>query len=101
MPVVFLVVFLDIVGFSIIIPIFVYYAMGLGATREVATAMLSIYPAAMLVASPILGRLSDKYGRKPLMLASLLGAILGYLALGFAGSLWVVGLARAMQGAMA
>jgi DHA1 family tetracycline resistance protein-like MFS transporter len=101
MPIVFLVVFLDIVGFSIIIPIFVYYAMGLGATREMATAMLAIYPAAMLIASPILGRLSDRHGRKPLMLVSLLGAVAGYLLLGFAGSLWVVGLARAVQGAMA
>ena len=51
MPIVFLVVFLDIVGFSIIIPIFVYYAMGLGASRELATALLAIYPAAMLVAT--------------------------------------------------
>ena len=95
MPVVFLVVFLDIVGFSIIIPIFVYYAMELGASRELATAMLSIYPLAMLLATPILGRLSDLYGRKPIMLASLFGAILGYLMLGFAASLWVVALARA------
>jgi DHA1 family tetracycline resistance protein-like MFS transporter len=100
-PIVFLVVFLDIVGFSIIIPIFVYYAMGLGASREVATAMLAIYPAAMLVASPLLGRFSDLHGRKPVMVASLLGAIAGYLLLGFANSLWVVALARFMQGFMA
>ena len=101
MPVVFLVVFLDIVGFSIIIPIFVYYAMELGASRELATAMLSIYPLAMLLATPILGRLSDLCGRKPIMLASLFGAILGYLMLGFAASLWVMALARALQGGMA
>jgi DHA1 family tetracycline resistance protein-like MFS transporter len=101
MPIVFLVVFLDIVGFSIIIPIFVYYAMGLGASREMATAMLAIYPAAMLVASPLMGRLSDRHGRKPIMLISLLGAIAGYLLLGFANNLWVVALARAVQGAMA
>lgn len=101
MPIVFLVVFLDIVGFSIIIPIFVYYAMGLGASRELATAMLAIYPAAMLVASPLLGRFSDLHGRKPIMVVSLVGAILGYLLLGFADSLWVVALARLMQGFMA
>ncbi len=101
MPVVFLVVFLDIVGFSIIVPIFVYYAMSLGASRELATAMLALYPLAMLLMTPVLGRLSDLYGRKPIMLASLAGAVFGYLALGFAASLWVVVIARLVQGAMA
>ncbi|MEH6605726.1 MAG: MFS transporter [Pseudomonadales bacterium] len=101
MAILFLVAFLDIVGFSIIIPIFVYYAMALGASAQLATMFLALYPLAMLLATPILGKLSDQYGRKPVLLVCLFGAIGGYMMLGLAGSLWTIAVARIIQGALA
>jgi DHA1 family tetracycline resistance protein-like MFS transporter len=101
MKIAFLVAFLDIVGFTIIIPVFVYYAQSMGASAQLATAMLGIYPLAMLIATPILGRLSDKHGRKPIIILCLVGAVGGYLMLGFASSLIVIALSRLIQGCMA
>ena len=100
MPILFLIAFLDIVGFSIIIPIFVYFAMDLGASEKLATAFLGIYPIAMLLATPVLGRLSDRYGRKPILAFCMFGLIVGYCILGFASNLWWLALARLVQGAV-
>jgi DHA1 family tetracycline resistance protein-like MFS transporter len=101
MPILFLVVLLDAAGFGIIIPVFLYYALQLGAAPEQATMFFSIYPIAIILSSPLLGRLSDRMGRKPVLLVTLLLACGGYLLLGLAHSLWMLALARFVQGAMA
>lgn len=101
MRILFFVALLDSAGFGIIIPVFLYYALQLGATPELATLYFSIYPIAIVFSSPLLGLLSDRYGRKPILLVTLLGAFGGYMLLGFAGSLWMLALARFIQGIMA
>jgi len=101
MLIVFLVIVLDLIGFGIMVPILAYYVVQLGGGPELATFCMALYAIGMFVATPILGRLSDFYGRKPILMLSMVGAIIGYLMLGFAQSLWVVALARLLAGFMA
>ena len=63
MNVLFFVALLDTAGFGIIIPVFLYYAQQLGASAEVGTAIFSIYPIAMMIGAPWMGRLSDRFGQ--------------------------------------
>ncbi|MEH6591698.1 MAG: MFS transporter [Halioglobus sp.] len=101
MLIVFLVIVLDLIGFGIMVPILAYYVIQLGGGPELATFCMALYAIGMLISTPILGRLSDYYGRRPVLMISMVGAILGYLMLGFAESLWVVGLSRVIAGLMA
>ncbi|MGJ8685932.1 MAG: MFS transporter [Spongiibacteraceae bacterium] len=101
MLIVFLVIVLDLIGFGIMVPIFPYYAQQLGAGPELATLLMASYSAALFISTPILGRLSDYYGRKPVLLLSMAGAVVGYLMLASASSLWMIAFARFFGGAMA
>lgn len=101
MLIVFLVIVLDLIGFGIMVPILAYYVVQLGGGPELATFCMALYSLGMLVSTPILGRLSDYYGRKPILMLSMIGAIAGYLMLGFAESLWMVALSRVIAGLMA
>ena len=101
MLIVFLVIVLDLIGFGIMVPILAYYVIQLGGGPELATLCMALYAIGMLVSTPILGRLSDYYGRRPILMLSMIGAIAGYLLLGFAESLWMVALSRVIAGLMA
>lgn len=101
MRILLLIALLDTAGFGIIIPVFLYYALQLGATPQMATIFFSIYPIAFMLASPVLGHLSDRVGRKPVMLACLFAASLGYLVLGLTESLLWLAMSRFIQGAAA
>ena len=101
MHILLVIALLDTAGFGIIIPIFLYYALHLGATPEMATMFFSIYPIAFMLSSPILGRLSDQLGRKPVMLCCLFMASVGYLVLGVTESLLWLAMSRFIQGAAA
>lgn len=101
MLIVFLVIVLDLIGFGIMVPILAYYVIQLGGGPELATFCMALYAIGMFISTPILGRLSDHYGRKPILMFSMVGAIIGYLMLGFAQSLWVVALSRIIAGLMA
>jgi DHA1 family tetracycline resistance protein-like MFS transporter len=101
MLIVFLVIVLDLIGFGIMVPILAYYVIQLGGGPELATFCMSLYAIGMFISTPILGRLSDYYGRRPVLMISMVGAIIGYLMLGFAESLWMVGLSRIVAGSMA
>ncbi len=92
---IFLVVFVDLLGFSLILPLLPFYAEEYGATPAVVGLLVASYAAASLVGSPILGRLSDRYGRRPILLLSVFGTLLGFLLLGFAAPLGEA-LARAL-----
>jgi len=98
--VIFITVFIDLVGFGIVIPVLPYYAEGtrFGATPREVAFLFASYSVMQLVFAPVLGRLSDKYGRRPILLISLLGTSLGFLILGFASTLWMLFLGRIIDG---
>ncbi len=81
---VFLVIFIDLMGFGLILPLIPYYAEAYGASTFVAGLLVASYAAAQFIGAPILGRLSDRYGRKPILMASILGTSVGFLLLGLA-----------------
>ncbi len=98
--VIFITVFIDLVGFGIVIPVLPYYAEGtkFGATPSQVGILFASYSVMQLIFSPVLGRLSDKYGRRPILLLSLLGTAVGFLVLGFATTLWMLFLGRIIDG---
>ncbi len=98
---IFIVILADMIGFGIMIPIFAYYVLQLGGTAQTATLLMGLYSFAMFFSAPLLGRLSDRYGRKPILMLSMFGACLGYVLLAFADSLWLVALSRILSGCMA
>jgi MFS transporter, DHA1 family, tetracycline resistance protein len=97
----FIVVVIDVLGFGIMVPLLPYMAESFGAEPMQLTMLLGVYSFCQLVASPVLGRLSDRYGRRPILLIGLAGNCVSYLMLGFAGNLWWLLVARVLGGIMA
>jgi len=85
-----LVVFIDLLGFSLILPLLPYYAEKYGATQFVTGLLVASYAVMQLIGAPLLGRLSDRYGRRPVLLASVFGTFIGFLLLGFADNIGTV-----------
>jgi DHA1 family tetracycline resistance protein-like MFS transporter len=98
--VIFITVFIDLVGFGIVIPVLPYYAEGshFGATPREVGLLFASYSVMQLIFSPVLGRLSDRYGRRPILLISLMGTCLGFLILGFATTLTMLFIGRIIDG---
>ncbi|MBL6959186.1 MAG: MFS transporter [Rhodospirillales bacterium] len=101
MLILFLIVFIDLVGFGVIIPLLPFYAEHYQASPEVVTMVMATYSLAQFIAAPFWGRVSDRLGRRPVLLVSLAGAIVSYIWLGLADSLWALFAARALGGFMA
>ncbi|HVW83387.1 MAG TPA: MFS transporter [Bryobacteraceae bacterium] len=95
---IFLIVLVDVLGLTIILPLLPFYAEHLGASATVVGLLISTYALCQLIAGPILGRLSDHMGRKPLLIVSQIGTLIGFLILAFAQQLWVVFLSRVIDG---
>ncbi len=93
-----LVVFIDLLGFSLILPLLPYYAETFNASEFVTGLLIAVYALMQLIGAPILGRLSDRYGRRPILLISVFGTFLGFLLLGFANALWILFAARILDG---
>ncbi len=93
-----LIVFVDVLGFTIVIPLLPFYAEHLGATPAAIGALVSVYAVCSLVAAPFLGRWSDRIGRKPVLLLSQFGTLAGFVMLALAPSLTWVFAARALDG---
>ncbi|UPK46828.1 MFS transporter [Paenibacillus pabuli] len=95
-------VFLCGLGFSIIAPVVPFlvqpYISSPGEQAIVVTLLTSVYAFCVFFASPVLGALSDKYGRRPLLLVCLLGSAVGYLVFGIGGVLWVLFAGRIIEG---
>src|SRR5215469_4524387 len=98
---IFLIVAVDVLGLTIMIPLLPFYAEKLGASPFQVGWLIGIYAACQLVSGPLLGRLSDHMGRKPLLIVSQLGTLIGFLVTAFAPNLWILFLARAIDGATA
>lgn len=89
---------IDLVGFGIVFPILPLYAKRFHASSAAATGLVAAFAAASFVFSPVWGRLSDRYGRKPVLLLSLVGTCAGSLMTALAGGLAVLYLARVVDG---
>jgi DHA1 family tetracycline resistance protein-like MFS transporter len=84
---IFLVVFVDLLGFGLILPLLPYYAETFGATAGLVGLLVGSYAAAQLIGAPILGRLSDRIGRRPVLLMSVAGTVAGFVLLGFSAQI--------------
>ena len=96
--IIFLTVFIDLIGFGIVIPILPLYAKHFGASESVNGLLVGSYSAMQFLFSPVLGKLSDRVGRRPVLLVSLLGTCVGFAIMGFAGSLLMLFVARIIDG---
>jgi MFS transporter, DHA1 family, tetracycline resistance protein len=99
MAILFFIVFIDLLGFGIIIPQLPFYGVHFGASPTAVTLLMSCYSLAQFFMSPVLGRLSDRIGRRPVLLVSMICSCLAYLWLGFASALWMLFAARLLAGA--
>jgi MFS transporter, DHA1 family, tetracycline resistance protein len=95
---IFLIVFIDLLGFSLILPLLPYYAQSYGASPVVTGILVASYAAAQLIGAPILGRLSDRFGRRPILLVSIVGTVIGFVLLGMAKTLALLFAARILDG---
>ena len=101
MPLLFGVVLLDLIGFGIVIPILPFLSPQLGADKMDIAYIIVIYALCAGLFAPFWGRLSDRIGRKPVIMICLAGAAVSYVMLGFASQLWMVYAARGFAGIMA
>jgi MFS family permease len=99
LAVLFLTVFVDLLGFGIVIPILPTYAVTFGASAQLVTLLGAVYSATQLLFAPLWGRLSDRVGRRPIIVLSALGSAGAYLCFGLAESLALLFVARAVGGA--
>ena len=97
--VLFVTAFVDMVGLTMIIPLLPFYATELGASATVVGLLVSAFAVAQLAVAPVWGRFSDRYGRRPAILAGLLLTGSAYVIFAFAGSVLVLLLSRLVQGA--
>ncbi len=95
---VLVIVMVDLLGLSIIIPLLPLYAARFGADPLVIGLLAAAYPVMQFIGAPILGRLSDRFGRKPILLISQAGSFLGFLLLGFSNALWLLFVSRIIDG---
>jgi DHA1 family tetracycline resistance protein-like MFS transporter len=95
---IFLIVSVDVLGLTIILPLLPFYAEKFGASPAVVGLLVSTYALCQLIAGPILGRWSDHLGRRPLLLVSQLGTFIGFLILAYANALWLIFLSRVIDG---
>jgi len=99
--VLFLIVFVAMVGFGIILPIFPFYAERVGASPTAITWTMAAYTLGQAIAAPFWGRVSDAYGRRLVLILTMFGAAVAYVILGFADTLWLVIASRVLGGLMA
>ncbi len=95
---IFLIVFIGLLGFSIILPLLPYYAETFGANPFVTGLLVASYAAAQLIGAPILGRLSDQFGRRPILIVSTMGTLISLVMIGLAQNLWMLFLSRMLDG---
>jgi DHA1 family tetracycline resistance protein-like MFS transporter len=93
-----LIVLIDMLGFALIVPLLAYYADSFGATELQTGLLVSSYAFMQMLGAPILGRISDRFGRRPVFLISIAGTFIGFLILGFSNSLWMLFLSRILSG---
>ena len=96
--VLYLTVFIDLMGFGIVIPILPLYAQDFQASPMAIGWLTGIYSGMQIIFTPILGRLSDRFGRRPVLLISIVGTAIGFALMGVAQSLTLLFVARILAG---
>lgn len=95
---IFIIQVTEVLGFSLILPFLPFYAQTFGATPLQIGLILTSFSIFQFLSAPIMGKLSDHYGRRPLLVFSQLSTFLGFIILGFADSLWMIYLSRIVDG---
>ncbi|MFL5803502.1 MAG: MFS transporter [Roseiflexaceae bacterium] len=95
---IFAVILLDLIGMTILMPVLAYIVRQYSDDALIVSLMTVIYAGAQFFAAPLLGALSDRYGRRPVLLLSVLGSAFGYYLFGIGGALWVLLLSRLIDG---
>src|ERR1041385_1427928 len=98
MSVLMAVAFVDMIGLMMVIPLLPLYAKRLDANPALIGVLAASFPVAQLASSPVWGRVSDRYGRRPALLVGLSASAIAYVIFGFAGSLWQLFVSRFVQG---
>ena len=95
---IFVIVLIDLLGLTVIIPLLPLYSASFNATPLIIGMVGATYPVFQFIGAPLLGSLSDRYGRKPVLMVSQVGTFIGFLVLGFAGTIWMLFLSRLIDG---
>jgi MFS transporter, DHA1 family, tetracycline resistance protein len=95
---IFFIMLMDVVGLTILMPVAPYIVRRYSGDASMVTMLSVIYAAAQFVAAPFLGKLSDRLGRRPVLLACVFGSAIGYFIFGIGGALWVLFLSRLIDG---
>ena len=95
---IFFIMLMDIVGLSILAPVAPYIVKRYSDNASMVTMLTVIYAGAMFFAAPIMGKISDRVGRRPVLLVSVFGSAIGYFIFGIGGALWVLFLSRLIDG---
>jgi MFS family permease len=95
---IFIVVLIDLLGLTVIIPLMPLYAAKFQTDAFTIGLLGATYPMFQFIGAPLLGCVSDRYGRKLVLIVSQLGTFIGFLVLGFANALWILFLARLIDG---
>ena len=98
MRLLFSLIFLDLLGFGIIVPLLPFMALRLGAGPKEVTFLIATYSAALLISAPFWGRVSDRIGRKPVLLVAFAGTATAFSIMAFADQLWMLFVARGLAG---
>lgn len=98
LAIIFFIIVINLIGFGIIIPLLPFYAERLGASELTIGILFSSFSIAQLIASPFIGFLADRLGRKPVLIVSLIGTAISFALLAVAQSLWLLFLARILDG---
>lgn len=100
LPILFAIMFLVMVGFGIIIPVIPFYAEEIGANPTELGLLMAVYSFMQLLFAPVWGRVSDRIGRKPVMLIGILGLALSFFLMGLSTELWMLFAARIIGGTL-
>ena len=95
---IFFIMLIDIVGLSILLPVAPYIVRRYSGDALMVTMLSVIYAGALFVSAPVLGKISDRIGRRPVLIASVFGSAIGYFIFGIGGALWVLFLSRLIDG---
>ena len=101
LPALFLITFINLVGFGVVLPVFPFFGTLVQATPGETTLAMAAYSFGQFVGAPLWGKLSDRYGRRPILIASLIGAMASYIVMAHARDIYTLGASRLFGGLMA